>query len=210
MSKIPKQTDRERILTVVAGMLALELASRRSFDHTRMEPCSTVHVEWFSKDLKKGDLVVCMTSVGRNETPWNVSFVEEKGIPGDPNGALLRAIGTKNFCRFGNESFAKIVGIPEEFLWEGERYEFAAKVRKAFGRIDSYAHRFGGIEFSEEPGIAFVTVREVFEGTLRSEKGSEPYVFTIRYDKKITIKEIVRQMKQQGFGIKEFRIKEQI
>lgn len=207
MSKknINEQTDRERILVNIAGLLAGELASIQALPMVKDYMATrTLRAIRFCEDIQKGDLVVCGTSVGRQQNPWIVSFVEQRGIPNDPRGCLLRAIGTENTCNYGNESFTKIVGIPEQLLWEGDKYKLSRKIHKALRAIDVHAHRFRGLEFDpEQDGVAYVFIGPHI-WYMNQERPVKPYRMAIKFKSRTTIKQICNQMQEQGYGTREF------
>jgi hypothetical protein len=202
-------TDRERILMNIAAHLASEVSYLQSLPGVkeyinREHSLSRVRVSerFFDRgEYKKGELVGCSTSIGRQQNKWLISFVEGKH-KNDPGGLLLRAVGTNDTCDYGNESFMRITGIPERFLWEGDKHQFSLKLQKALRNFDSWGHRFRGLEFPE-PGVAHVFIGEVFGGIGRDTK---PYRIDIKFDKKTTIKSITKQMKDQGFGTREFEL----
>jgi len=210
--KNDKMTDRERILTNIAAILAIELEKLQMLPEVRRymaSPHSISHVlcEWDlfnKKPFAKGELVVCRTSTGIQQNPWLISFVHEQGIPHDPHGLCLRAIGTDKLCNYGNESYVRVVGIHEKFLWEGDKQSAATKIHKALRSLLNYGHRFRGIEFDKEnTGIAYVYIGEVFGGGL-GKQATKPYKLTVSFTKKTTIKAIAKQMKEQGCGTREF------
>lgn len=202
-------TDRERILMNIAAQLAAEVSYLQSLPGVRERldnphSLSRVRVSerWLEKtEYQKGELVGCSTSIGRQQNKWLISFVEGKH-KNDPSGLLLRAVGTDDTCDYGNESFMRITGIPERFLWEGDKHQFSLKLQKALRNFDSYGHRFRGLEFPES-GIAHVFIGEVFGGIGRDTK---PYRIDIKFDKKTTIKSVMKQMETQGFGTREFEL----
>lgn len=203
-------TDRERILLNIASHLAAEVSYLQSLPRVKEwidSPHSLSRVKvserWLEKvEYKKGDLVGCSTSIGRQQNKWLISFVEGPHGKGDSSGLALRAVGTNDLCDYGNESFMRITGIPERFLWEGDKHQFSLKLQKALRNFDSWGHRFRGLEFPE-PGVAHVFIGEVFGGIGRDTK---PYRIDIKFDKKTTIKSIMKQMEAQGFGTREFEL----
>lgn len=208
MRRKQQDNDRERILVNIAALLASELASLQALpilqDYLKSQHCSRVRAQWFCRELRRGDLVVCGTSAALQQNPWIISFVEENGIEGDPGGALLRAIGTDALCNYGNESFTKITGIPERLLWSGEQHKLAVKVSKAFKQLGNYTHRFRGLQFDQnDEHTAYVFVGECFGGLL-GDKKTKPYRITIKFGRKTTIKSIISQMEDQGFGKRDF------
>jgi hypothetical protein len=206
-----QDNDRERILCNIAAQLAYELSKLQSlpvvqeYMRNRHSPVTILcdHEFWNKKPFVKGELVVASGSCLFQQNPFLVGFVEEQGIPDDPNGLLLRAIGTTEMCNYGNESFIRIVGIQEKFLWEGEKRKFSLKVHKAMAKMDCFIHRFRGLTFPSD-GMADVYIGEYHGGILRTKNGSKPYVIHLKYDKKTTLKSIREQMEEQRFGKREF------
>jgi hypothetical protein len=206
-----QDNDRERILCNIAAQLAYELSKLQSHpivqEHFRKFPdyphilCH--HEFWNKTPFKKGELAVASGSCLYQQNPWLIGFVEEQGIPHDPNGLLLRAIGTNEMCTYGNESFIRITGIDEKFLWEGEKRAFAVKLQKAMKKMDCFIHRFRGLKFASDT-VADVYIGEYHGGILRTKNGSKPYVLHITFNKKTTLKGITSQMEEQGFGKREF------
>jgi hypothetical protein len=207
------QTDRERILVNIAAHLAEELYSLRLFVpevdryYTSGRAMSPIVVtggfgrEPSRKPFKKGALVLCNTACRMHTNdPFLVSFVESNGIKHDANGLVLRAIGTSNLCNYGNENFLEIVGIPEKFLWEGPRWKFATKLYSALRKLDTYIHRYRGLEFIDDVS-AKVWFGEMFGGL---GKRTKPYSITVKFNAKSTIKEIIQQLQDGGFGKREF------
>lgn len=203
-----KMTDRERILMNIAAMLAKELCNLQSLPSVREymnNPHSLSHIRMESgyapkPKYEKGDLVLCQTSVGRQQNPWLISFVESAGCKNDPSGLLLRSVGEKATCNYGDESCAKIVGIPERLLWEGDKQQFSEKLTKALLKLDTHTHRYRGLRFPKE-GQADVTFGEIWGG-LRNK--TKPYTLRVIYTRKTTIKNIVAQLESQGFGTRKF------
>ncbi len=207
-------SDRERILVNIASLLAHELAHLQGLPEVQrymanphslsLILCESGFVR--RPQFKKGDLAVCQTSLIRQQNPYLVSFVEETTSKNDASGMVLRAIGTDQLCDYGNEAFIKISGIPERLLWEGEKHEFAAKLSKAFRKLDDYTHRFRGLEFdATDDHLANVFVGDVFGGSL-GDKKSRPYKMTLRFNKRTSVAAIIREMKAQGYGTRKFEL----
>jgi len=201
-------TDRERILLNIASMLAQEVATLQRLPAVQQYMASQYSLSHIAIEepgferpkYNKGDLVLCQSSVGRNENPFVLAFVEANGCKNDPSGLLLRAIGTNDLCDYGNERFARITGIPERMLWEGEKQQFANKLYKTLRKMDTYVHRFRGLSFPED-GQADVTFGEIFGGL---SKHSKPYTLRVAYTPKTTLKSIRQQLEAQGFGVRKF------
>jgi hypothetical protein len=206
MEKQYKQTDRERVLMNIAAMLACELASIQSLPAVqeyiaRRNPL--VVADWSGPETyERGELVVCHTSAGRQENPWVIAEVAERGSKYDPQGVLLRALGTDLTCWYGNESFIRIKGLSGSLLWEGEQKKFEAKVHKAHRNFDEMWHCFRGLEFDrDDPALARLFIGERYGGL---SKRTKPYVITLKWNKRTTIKSIMAQMTEQGYGTREF------
>ncbi len=206
-----KDNDRERILCNIAAQLAYELSKLQSHpimqEHYRKYPEASrifCHHEFFHETpFKKGELAVASGSSLFQQNPWLIGFVEGQGIPHEPNGLVLRAIGTNDTCNYGNESFIRITGIQEKFLWEGEKRKFSEKLHKAMSKMDCFLHRFRGLTFPSD-GVADLYIGEYHGGALRTKNGSKPYIIHLHYDKRTTLKSITAQMEEQGFGTRQF------
>lgn len=202
--------DRERVLANIAATLANELAYLQMLpavqEHMRKD-CSLARVlcrEGFARRVpfKIGDLVSCRTSAGIKQNTFVIAFVESVGTPNDPNGLLLRAIGTNDLCNYSNEEFVEIIGIPKSLLWMGEQRRFQEKVQKVLRKLNTYVHRFRGLEFigDDEADVYF---GEVFGGAMAN-KATNPYAIRVKFDRKTTLKSIVKQLKDGGFGTRKF------
>lgn len=206
-----QDNDRERILCNIAAQLAYELSKLQSLPAVQqymsnrhsMVGILCHHEFWNETPFKKGELAVASGSSLYQQNPFLIGFVEEQGIPNDPHGLLIRAIGTNDLCTYGNESFIRIIGINEKFLWEGPKRAFAVKLTKAMKKMDCFLHRFRGLKFASDT-VADVYIGEYHGGILRSKNGSKPYVLHITFDKKTTLKSITAQMEEQGFGKRKF------
>jgi hypothetical protein len=205
-------TDRERILMNIAAWLACELDNLQRLPAVQQymaNPHSLSHIVmesngWLNdkKPFVKGELVMCQSSARVQQNPFIISFVEENGCPNDANGLVLRAIGTDDLCNYENESFVRIKGIPERFLWEGDKQRFNEKLHKALRKLDTYFHRFRGLEFIED-GKANVWFGEMFGG-FDPAHPSKPYFIQLTYNKKTSIKNIIKQLEAGGFGKRKF------
>jgi hypothetical protein len=163
-----------------------------------------VRAEWYCRELRKGDLVVCQTSIIAQQHPWLIAIVEEVGIPNDPRGAVLRAIGTNALCNYGNESFTKVTGVPEKLLWDGPRRKVYLKIHKALREFATHKHRFRGLQFDDqqdEVAYVFVGPHIFYQDAGNPVK---PYKITIRFNAKTSVADIVGQMQEQGFGTRDF------
>lgn len=149
---------------------------------------------------QSGDLVLCQT--GRIDE-WKVSWfvcweAEEHGI------AILREIGSKRECRYGNESFLPIAGLMPDELLEGDRLRFYRKVILAFRRGDEYLYRYGGLEFTAKHG-ARIWIREPFGGL---NQDSVPFAVDMHWTTKTSAAAVLRAMRSAGYGTRRFEHKE--
>lgn len=202
-------TDKERILTAIIQRMSMAVAGSSKLiyfgsdivapdDENRFR----IHRQpLFSESvnhLTPGDLVIAETSPRPSE--FSVGFVHQVI---DSSRILIREIGSNRICDYGNETFSKIVNLGEE-IFEKDQYRLRVKVFKAFRRIDHFWHYYGGLSFGEK-GKALLTVREKFGGMRQK---SIPYTIELTWHKRTPIKEVVRQMLEQGFGKREFDKKE--
>ncbi len=141
-----------------------------------------------------GDLVICSTSGMFNQHPWVVGWVVSIQ---DQNAMTLRELGSDRLCNIGNDSFYVVRGVPKDMLLEGAEREFCRKVVKAFVRGDEYTYRYGGVDI--EGRQATIWIREVFGGGK-----SKPFVCTLTWNKRTSIKSILAEMRAAGYGSRNF------
>lgn len=198
------QTDRERVLQNIAAMLASELA-RLSWQLKDQDRNLVVTAGWSDEKIyEAGELVVGQTSVGLQENPWIVAEVVQRGSMYDDKGILLRALGTDKTCWYGNESFIRIKGMPEYLMWEGIQKKLESKVKKAFRKLDEHWHCYRGMWFDKTtPNVAYIVVGERYGGLSNPTK---PYELKIKYNGRTTIKSIMEQMIEQGYGTRKFEL----
>lgn len=212
MGKERQDSDRERVLLNIAASLAGQLASIQATPYiaSKMdEPNSMygrIRAKWYCDDFKPGDLVVC-GSAGYKQNPWVLSEVIEVGIPNDPRGALLRAIGTNDLCSYGNESFTKLTGFYEPLLLEGVRYATWKKIHVAAARLGSYIHIVARIQFpANREGVAIVEVRERFGGHHNDGLRSVNYEIEVKFGKRTSVSDIEKQLDSAGFEKRKFDV----
>lgn len=189
-------TDRERITQYVMRELAtgfgsswnLDVYEASGWDDLRVP---IVHPARYRKPVP-GDLVLAITA--RENHRWILSWYVEE-LP-DIGGALVREIGSNDTCRYGNEAFLPIVGVPDHVLYEshtGQR-PFYRKVLAALRKGGSYAHRFGGLRFDGD--VAEIRVRKAFSG-------DELFTVKMHWSKRTAIREILGAMYAAGYDPKE-------
>jgi hypothetical protein len=189
-------TDKERILikiiknlysTFISKMHVTGWGSANYEDHVHFAP-------WDKENIKKGALVLCYTS-GVHD--YSIGILKEKiGY----SRALIREIGTNRICDIDNESFIPIKNMQEIELLEKDKYIIYCKILKAFNRGDEYWYRFGGVKFCGK-NIVEIIIRERFGGLLNP---SKPFNFKMKYNKKTTIKSILENMYDNGYGKRDF------
>lgn len=196
--------DRERILMQIIDKLSLTqtLCLRGNDEAKFIDRDGSVYVHFGAyndRPIQKGDLVLAET--GR-VSDWKVGWVHEVI---DGSTAVIREIGSYRLCNYGNERFTRIVGMHPSLLLEGDEYEFQQKVFKAFHRGDEYMYRFGGVEFRPDH-TAEIFVREAFGGHKLNQE-SIPFSFSMKWDKRTSVKKILEAMREHGYGTREFKYK---
>lgn len=187
--------DRERITQYVMRELAtgfgsagnLDVYEASGWDEMRVP---IVHPARYRKPIP-GDLVLAVTA--RENHRWILSWHVE-ALP-DIGGALVREIGSNDTCRYGNEAFLPIVGVPVGVLYEshtGHR-QFYLKVLAAFRKGGSYWHRFGGLRFDGD--AAEIRVRKAFSG-------DELFTVRMNWSKRTPIRVILAALCEAGYDPK--------
>lgn len=208
MKKIKEDmTDKERILMALVSKLAsTQLLAFPGISWGRERFVKTyagstdvyTHFAYWEKP-KAGDLVLAKTG---GVSPWKVGWYVEP-IAGNFGGAVIREIGTGKLCNYGNEDFVPIVGMNKSTLLEGEDYQFYCKVLAAFQKGDEYRYRFGGVDF--ESDTAVIWIREVFGGVIKNgEQGSKPFSISMKFNKRTSVKAILKAMRDGGYGTRKF------
>lgn len=190
--------DRERILSsVVRGLMSTQLYNRgdgyNSATYRNHSGWEEVHFA-FDQTPAKGDLVIAQSTLRQNR--WSIGWLESHD---GYDSYVIREIGTGILCNYGNEKFVPIRGMSPTDLLEGKEREFYLKVLKAFKKGDEYSYRFGGIKFDD--GNAIITIRKVFSE-------AAPFDVTIPYQPRASEKTILAQLREGGYGSREFEEKE--
>ena len=195
--------DKERILMEVLNRLSLtQTLCLRGDTETKFKNPSDgyeyVHFGAYDdRPVKKGDLVLACTG---NVSDWKVGWVHEV-VSRDT--CVIREIGSNRLCNYSNERFTRIVGMPEESIYEGDEYIFQQKVMRAFGKGDEYFYRYGGVDFLENR-TARIWIREVFGGMIHG--GSVPFSCDMKWDKRTSVKKILETMRENGYGTRKFDV----
>ena len=190
--------DKERILmTIIDRLYSTQVLAlngiRESMFVDEIMGHDYVHFGAYDdRKVKPGDLVLAQT--GRVDD-FKIGWVEST-VTHDT--CIIREIGSDRLCRYSNESFIRIVGLHDELLLEGDQYQFKLKVLKAFSRGEhSYIYRYGGIEFPE-PRKARFWIRCIFGGVPPGSK--KPFPVEMKWNKRTTIKSILQNMIDAGYG----------
>jgi hypothetical protein len=187
-------TDKERILMYLVSQLGKPIISRPPRVHATYE------------DPQIGDLVICQSSGRLGVHPFTVGYVTRKF---SNSHCWIREIGGEKECDISNELFVPIKGLNDPIYTDyemlpGKQYRFYKKVTKAFKRGNEYWYRFYDIKF--EKNIAIITVgRRGGEITYDGKRYETiPFNVIVRWNTKTTIKEILEELRKQGYGTREF------
>lgn len=152
--------------------------------------------------LKKGDIVRCKTNPNHH---WGISvYIEGKQY----HDFLLQEIGGKALLRMSNEDFEVLRFMVPERLYTGHQYQvYIWASRKAFSerynKNADYYKRCGRVEFEEDNLIIWCRAHIcTMEG--KGENGettyAQPKKFTMKWNKKTRLKDIISVMDEQGFN----------
>ena len=182
--------DKERILLTIIKRLYFSKDLSQFNDKDNYVRFST----YSDREIQKGNLVMGLTS---GVSDFTIGFVHE--IISEDH-MVIKELGSDNLCDYSNERFIKIIGLDKKDLYEKDQYVFYKKVLKAFQRQYDYSYRFGGLDFVKND-FARIWIREVFGGINGS---SKPFSFLMKWNKKTTIKRILKLMNQHGYGTRKF------
>jgi len=198
--------DKERILmTILENLSFTQTLALHGYDEAKFRKDDTGNDEYVhfggynDRPVQKGDLVLCCTT---NVHDWKIGWVHEVT---SNDTCVIREIGSNRLCNVSNERFTRIVGLNKSLLLEGDEYIFQQKVMRAFRKGDEYLYRFGGVEFPED-GVAEIWIREVFGGI---GKPSQPFSFAMKWNKRTSVKRILKTMRENGYGTRKFEPVEQ-
>lgn len=195
--------DKERILmTILERLYLTQSLCLKGYEEKMFSDSMNGHEyvhfgAYDDRPVQKGDLVMAQTGPVND---WKIAWVHQV-VSSDT--CVLREIGSNRLCTWSNERFCRIVGLHESLLLEGEEYLFERKVIKAFHKGDKYIYRFGGVDFLDN-GIATIWIREVFGGMLSDKKGTKPFSFDMKWSPKTSIKSILKNMIDNGYGTRKF------
>ncbi len=144
-------------------------------------------------EVKVGDLVLCDTGFVHEFSIGFVTQIVSK------NDMYLREIGSEKICHVTNESFTRLLDFYSDFI-DGERRQLQLKIIKAMKKIDDFHHLFGGLSFENDEAI--VVVRERYNGFGLT----KPYFIRFKWNKKMTIKSLIKILNDAEFGKREFEV----
>ncbi|MFC8685979.1 hypothetical protein [Brevibacillus porteri] len=189
------ETDKERILANILDCIARSCITMPYAERYKNSDKYGAYLGWFESDdsIKIGDLVMCATI---RDTKYKFGYIT-KII--SQTHMEIREIGSNSICSISNERFYPIRGMRKLDLLEGKEYTLFCKVMKAIHKADEYMYRFNDINF-ESNDVAVVSFRKKWTDLTEF----HPLIVKINYDNKTSIKQILEQMYQQGYGTKEF------
>ena len=229
---LDKMTDKERILLNIIEQMNFTMSLGRK------DPVTGIWTDYrgdldaqfvsatYGKDhlLTPGALVFCSTS---RPFPWKiaryVSTVKDKH--GNISHYVLRELGSDRLCNMSNESLSVLVGVPEQFLYEGHQKKVFDWCHKAIFDDDSIEGadgavcRCGGVEFVKIDGkdeFVRIWIRPHIFGVKRWVKDPDgngitghqeyqmPYPVEFPFRKNLRYKDIISALVKAGFPKREF------
>lgn len=183
-------TDKERILTHIISRLS-HSAIKYSDGRGGQIGNDDVHFvcTTSTNKLKINDLVLCQTSGIHDFTLGYVVSIDGY------SEITIRELTSERIGKIDNDSYLVLKNISEESLLYGEQYKMKQKVIKAFARGDEWLYRYGGVKFDNN--VIHVKVRE-----RAAINNREPFIISFEWNKKMTIKEILQILKDNGYGTK--------
>jgi len=158
--------------------------------------------------LEKGDIIRCETNRSHE---WSISkFVDYISDDGGDWGSceyLCQKIGSHETCRVHNESITVLRFMPQNLLLYGKAKQIHDWCHKAFreryNEDADYFKRCGGVEIKHDTAIVW-SRPHIFAHEKKGEDGDTLYAlpkkFEIPWNKKTRLKDIIAEMKKQGFG----------
>jgi hypothetical protein len=185
-------------------------AIRTSFGHPVPQFLPLTTLKTLDMPLEEGDIIRCET----NRThQWSISkFIEILSDSGGAFGSieyLCQKIGGTETCRISNESITVLRFMSQSLLLCGQEkkiYDWCYKAfKERYNKDGDYYKRCGGVEI--KPDSAIVWSRpHVWSQVSKGKQGETLYAvpkqFIIPWDKKTRLKDIIAEMKKQGFAKK--------
>lgn len=184
-------TDKERILTYILSRISYA-STRYSDGYTAKINDDDVYFQYpgsNAHDLQINDIVFCQTSGIHDFTVGYVVSIDGY------SEITIRDIASERTCKIQNDSFLILKNLSEEQLLYGDKWIMRNKIMKAFAKGDEWLYRYGGVKF--ENNIVHIKVRE-----RHALKKREPFIISMQWDNKTTIKAILQSMRDGGYGTK--------
>ena len=159
--------------------------------------------------LEKGDIVRCETNRSHQ---WAISkFIDYLGSNGawGSDEYLCQKIGSTETCRVHNERISVLRFMPPNMLLYGKEkqiYDWCYKAfLKRYNKDADYFKRCGGVEIKPDKAIVW-SRPHIWAQEEKGEEGKTLYAvprkFEVSWDKKTRLKDIIAEMKKQGFAKK--------
>lgn len=175
---------------------------RFRFDHPAPQFIPIEMAEAIQMPLAPGDIVRCKTNPSH---AWGIAeLVERKGYA----DFLLKAIGSELRCNMGNESIDVLRFMWEPLLYTGKRHQlYCWASRHAFSERFNpnacYMKRCGGVSFEGATLViwcrAHIWAMEK-KGDAGQKMFAQPKRFSLAWNERTKLKDIVEAMNAQGFG----------
>jgi hypothetical protein len=207
------QSDRDRVLMNIASDTAGTVHDqmyrlrcgwnlRFTFDHPSPQFIPEEMAKAIGMPLAEGDIIRCNTNPNHR---WGISeFVSRRGYA----DFLLREIGGDKLLNMGNESVSVLRFMERSRLYAGAKYRvYKWATFKAFEKphnpdADNFK-RCGGVEFDGST-LTIWCRPHIWVAEKQSEDGdklyAQPKKFTMQWDDKTKLKDIVSAMRSQGFA----------
>jgi hypothetical protein len=199
----------DKMVSLTGGWKLRTIFGRPAAQFLPTEMCDILEMP-----LEVGDIVRCETNRSHD---FSISkFVGTNSESGGAWGSteyLCQKIGSEELCRVHNERLSVLRFMPKDLLYVGKEKQIHDWCRKAFNRrynpdADHHKKRCGGVDVKD--GTAIVWSRaHIFYASKRLESEGEPVVelhaqprkFVVEWNKKTRLKDIVQQMRDQGFAL---------
>lgn len=181
---------------------------RTIFDRPAAQFIPLEMAEDLEMPLEKGDIVRCETNRSHQ---WSISkFTDHLGSNGAFGSAeyLCQKIGSTETCRIHNERISVLRFMPPNMLLYGKEkqiYDWCYKAfEKKYNKDADYFKRCGGVEIKHDKATVWSRAHIWEQEKIENGKTlySLPKKFEIPWNKKTRLKDIVLEMKKQGFAKK--------
>ncbi len=110
-----------------------------------------------ANNVKKGDIVICSTSICRQSHVFLIGRLLEYDYGGK---SVIQDVITGDLCDYGNESFTAIRNIPSHLLLTDKQYKFWKTFCNSCYKVDSYNLIPFDCSFHDESKIATFKTRQ--------------------------------------------------